>query len=135
MFINEVCKNCGLTKKAIEYYEQQQLICPKILENGYRDFSEAEVEQLKKIAVLRKLGFSVSDIQAVLNSKSTVGLYDMSAKKVLELDTMKAKQALAQRLAKNGDWEYTRRQLEILERKQTISQRLMNDSRDITACM
>lgn len=36
MLINEVCQKCRLTKKAIEYYVEQQLVQPEILENGYR---------------------------------------------------------------------------------------------------
>lgn len=126
MLINEVCKECRLTKKAIEYYEEQRLVQPQVLENGYRDFSDSEIEQLKKIAVLRKLGLSVSDIQTVLNSKNKTALYNVSTKKALELETMKAKQALAQKLAQSQDWEYTRLQLEAIEQKQTISERLLN---------
>lgn len=38
MLINEVAKLCNLTKKAVEYYTEQGLISPNILENGYRDF-------------------------------------------------------------------------------------------------
>lgn len=126
MLINEVCKKCKLTKKAIEYYEEQRLIQPQVLENGYRDFSDSEIEQLKKIAVLRKLGLSVSDIQTVLNGKNKTALYNVSNKKALELETIKAKQELAQKLAQSQDWEYTRLQLEAIEQKQTISERLLN---------
>lgn len=126
MLINEVCKECNLTKKAVEYYEEQQLIQPQVLENGYRNFSSNEVEQLKKIAILRKLGLSVSDIQTVLNKNNKAALYNVSTKKALELEIMKTKQELAQKLAKNQDWEYTRLQLEILEQKQTVSARLLN---------
>ncbi len=126
MLIYEVCKACRLTKKAIEYYEEQGLICPQVLENGYRDFSAKEIEQLKKIAILRKLGVSVADIQRVLNENNQAALYNVSIKKALEIETMKSKQELVQRLAQNQDWEYTRLQLEILEQKQTISQRLLN---------
>ena len=49
MLINEVAKLSNLTKKAVEYYTEQGLICPNILENGYRDFSEQDMEILKKI--------------------------------------------------------------------------------------
>ena len=126
MLIHEVCKACRLTKKAIEYYEEQGLICPQVLENGYRDFSAKEIEQLKKIAILRKLGVSVADIQRVLNENNQAALYNVSIKKALEIETMKSKQELVQKLVQNQDWEYTRLQLEILEQKQTISQRLLN---------
>lgn len=126
MLINEVCKECKLTKKAIEYYEEQGLIHPQVLENGYRDFSDSEIARLKKIAILRKLGLSVSDTQMVLNDETKTALYNVSTKKALELETMKAKQELAQKLAQSEDWEYTRLQLEVLEQKQTISERLLN---------
>lgn len=126
MLINEVCKECKLTKKAIEYYEEQRLIQPQVLENGYRDFSNSEIEQLKKIAILRKLGLSVSDIQTVLNGKEKLVLYNVSTKKALEIETMKSKQELAQKLAQNQDWEYTRLQLDALEQKQAISERMLN---------
>lgn len=36
MLINEVCKKCSLTQKAIEYYIEQGLVIPVIQENGYR---------------------------------------------------------------------------------------------------
>ena len=56
MLINEVSKVTGLAKKAIEYCVQQGLVCPVVLENGYRDFDEGEVERLTQIRVrlLRK---------------------------------------------------------------------------------
>lgn len=126
MLINEVCKECKLTKKAIEYYEEQRLVQPQVLENGYRDFSDSEINRLKKIAILRKLGLSVADIQMVLNDKNKTALFNVSTKKALELETMKAKQELAEKLAQSQDWEYTRLQLEAIEQKQTISERLLN---------
>ncbi len=124
MLINEVCKKCKLTKKAIEYYEEQRLIQPQILENGYRDFSVNDMERLKKIAVLRKLGLSIPDIQTVLNDKTA--LHNLSNKKTLEIETLKTKQELAQKLAQNQDWEYIRLQLETLEKKQSILERLID---------
>lgn len=66
MLINEVCKRCGLTKKAIEYYEEQGLTRPQIMGNGYRAFSEDDVIRLNKIAVLRGLGISVSAMSTPL---------------------------------------------------------------------
>lgn len=34
MLINEVCRRCGLTKKAVEYYVEQELLTPLVLETG-----------------------------------------------------------------------------------------------------
>jgi len=66
MFINDVSKAINLTKKAIEYYTNQGLVFPEILENGYWYFSENDVELLKKISVFRKIGLDTDDIKAVL---------------------------------------------------------------------
>lgn len=48
MLVNAVCKECGLTKKAVEYYIEQGLVAPSVQENGYRDFSEADIAQAEK---------------------------------------------------------------------------------------
>lgn len=126
MLINEVCKKCRLTKKAIEYYVEQQLIQPEILENGYRNFPVGDVEKLKKIAILRRLGLSVQSIKKVLDEGGQAALYKVSESKRIEIEAEKAKQALVQQLAEKKDWEYTNSQLEVLEKSQTILQRLLN---------
>lgn len=66
MLINEVCRECNLTKKAVEYYTEQGLIRPDITENGYRRFSDADVLKLRRIAVLRGLGFPCRKYAQVL---------------------------------------------------------------------
>ena len=77
MLINEVCKECNLTKKAVEYYTEQGLIQPRITENGYRQFSETDALKLKRIAVLRGLGFSVPEIRTILENDSRTAIYDV----------------------------------------------------------
>ena len=126
MLINEVCKKCKITKKAIEYYVEQKLVQPELLENGYRSFSVDDVERLKKIAILRRLGLSVQSIKEVLYGKGQVTLYKVSESKRLEMEAEKAKQALVQQLAEKQDWEYINIQLEVLEKSQTILQRMLN---------
>ena len=53
MLINEVCKECNLTKKAVEYYTEQGLIQPRITENGYRQFSETDALKLSDCSFAR----------------------------------------------------------------------------------
>ena len=58
MRIHEVCQATGLTKKAINWYEEQGLIAIPTDENGYRDFQDADIQKLKEIgwvSVPRKL--------------------------------------------------------------------------------
>lgn len=57
-------------KKAIEYYEKQRLVHPKIGENGYRNYSEKNISTLKEISVLRNLGLSISEIKDVFESSN-----------------------------------------------------------------
>ena len=105
MLINEVCKECNLTKKAVEYYTEQGLIQPRITENGYRQFSETDTLKLKRIAVLRGLGFSVPEIRTILENDSRTAIYDVLNRKELEIVELQTKQALIKQLAESGDWE------------------------------
>lgn len=126
MLINEVCKRCGLTKKAIEYYEEQGLTHPQIMGNGYRVFSEDDVIRLNKIAVLRGLGISVSDIKTVLAEKNRLSFQTICDKKELEISDIQAKQQLLHMLARNQNWEDARAQLRQLDAKQSILSRLLD---------
>ena len=99
MLINEVCKECNLTKKAVEYYTEQGLIQPRITENGYRQFSETDALKLKRIAVLRGLGFSVPEIRTILENDSRTAIYDVLNRKEFEIVELQTKQALIKQLA------------------------------------
>lgn len=68
MLRNEIQNKTGLTRKAIEYYEEKGLIKPLKLENGYRDYSEEDMKILSKISLFRKVGLSVSEIKEYLSS-------------------------------------------------------------------
>lgn len=66
MKINEVEQQVGITKKNIRFYEQQGLLSPKRnLENGYRDYAEEDVTELKKIKMLRKLSLPLEEIRQI----------------------------------------------------------------------
>ena len=71
MIRREVQTKTGLTRKAIEYYEEKGLITPERLDNGYRDYSDKDVRTLEKISILSKVGLSVAEIKAMLRSKDS----------------------------------------------------------------
>nr|WP_245149643.1 MerR family transcriptional regulator [Peptoniphilus raoultii] len=52
MLRSEIQKETGLTRKAIEYYEDKGLIHPQKSENGYRDYSTKDLEILKRYLYL-----------------------------------------------------------------------------------
>lgn len=126
MLINEVCKECSLTKKAIEYYIEQELISPAIQDNGYRSFSHDDIATLKKVSVLRNLGLSVSDIRDVLSSETTTSLDEIYHKKTVQIAILQEKQKLIQELTAKRDWEEIQDKLSQLQKKQTVLERLMN---------
>ena len=125
MLINEVCKACRLTKKAIEYYEEQGLICPAVMENGYRQFLDDDISRLKKISILRGLGLSVSEIRSILGREDLSLLHDVQNKKEFEIADLQAKQELIKQLVRDEDWNHIRNQLDILEQKQSVLMRLL----------
>ena len=67
MKIKQVEELVGITSKNIRFYENQGLLTPERAENGYREYHEQNIEALKKIKLLRKLGISVEEIRTVLN--------------------------------------------------------------------
>ncbi|MCF2616191.1 MerR family transcriptional regulator [Oscillibacter valericigenes] len=74
MKINEVEALVGITKKNIRFYEAEGLLAPRRnSDNGYRDYGEAEVETLRRIKLLRKLGVPLEDIRQMLSGAHTVG--------------------------------------------------------------
>lgn len=104
MQINEVCNLTGLTKKAIDYYEQKQIINHKIMKNSYREFSEIEIDRLEKVAVFRALGLSVNDIKVILNSKfSKEQLRKCVIKKNLENELSNIQTQLLEKLSMDED--------------------------------
>lgn len=66
MLLNEIVKEVGMTKRAIKYYEEKGLLTVNKDNNGYRNYSNQDVDTLKKISVYRKLGIGIKDIQKLL---------------------------------------------------------------------
>lgn len=73
MKINEVEARVGITKKNIRFYEQEGLLSPRRNhENGYRDYSQQEVDTLMRIKLLRKLGLPLEEIRRLQAGHITV---------------------------------------------------------------
>ena len=64
MKINQVAELVGITSKNIRFYEDQGLIKPgRDPENGYRDYTLEDAEQLGRIKLLRQLGIPCETIR------------------------------------------------------------------------
>ncbi|NLZ49509.1 MAG: MerR family transcriptional regulator [Clostridiales bacterium] len=125
MLINEASKITNLTKKAIEYYVEQGLILPVVLDNGYRDFSEKDVEILKKISVLRRLGLTVEEIKLVFKDDTKTTLGRIALQRELNLQREEAKKALIDKLSKEENYGEIDAQLKAIENSKTISEKLL----------
>ncbi|GGI16888.1 MerR family transcriptional regulator [Gottfriedia solisilvae] len=67
--IDDVAKECGLTKRAIRYYEEIGLIPPPDRsEGGFRLYTDQHIERLKQIMNVRDvLGFSLQEVQEYIS--------------------------------------------------------------------
>ena len=73
MKINEVEAAVGVTKKNICFYEEEGLITPsREPGNGYRSYSQADVERLRRIKLLRKLDVPLAEIREMLEGRKTL---------------------------------------------------------------
>lgn len=70
MKIGEVAKLTGLTVSNIRFYEKKGLLEPaREQESDYRNYSEADVNRLKKIMFYRKMNISVENISLLLDGR------------------------------------------------------------------
>ena len=65
--IREVCEELGLTLRALRFYEGKGLIAPK-RKNRHRFYHTTDVERLRAIMKLKRLGLSLREIREVLQS-------------------------------------------------------------------
>ena len=66
MRINEVVKITGVSARTLQYYDEIGLLIPQKLDNGYRDYTEENLEKLQKILFYRFLKFKLNDIRELL---------------------------------------------------------------------
>lgn len=86
MQIRELEARAGMERASIRYYEREGLLCPARQENGYRDYSEADLNELLRIRLLRQLGLSVEAIRAL--QQGTLRLADALTDRQAELAGM-----------------------------------------------
>lgn len=69
MKIKEVEELLEISRANIRFYEKEGLLNPNRQTNNYREYSKNDVEMLKKILVLRKLGFTIEEIKDLQEEK------------------------------------------------------------------
>ncbi|TRX55742.1 MerR family transcriptional regulator [Thalassomonas sp. M1454] len=67
--ISELASKVGLSRTAILYYEKQQLIKGKRLDNGYRVYSDKDLQRIRLIQQLQAGGLSLKECKACVEEK------------------------------------------------------------------
>lgn len=92
MLIGELVKRTRLSKETIRHYEDIGLIRGiKIQSNGYKNYPDRLVEDLKLIGLAKDLGFTLKEIKSFLNllQKGQLGRSNLNLaiqKKIAEID-------------------------------------------------
>lgn len=106
MKINEVEQLIGITKRNIRFYEKEGLLAPgRDAANGYRNYSDADVEALRKIKLLRKLDMPMEEIRKM--QQGTLTLTDGLRRHIIQLEreqeNLATIRSLCQELAEAGE--------------------------------
>jgi Cu(I)-responsive transcriptional regulator len=92
----------GLPPKTIRYYEEIGLLIPARRPNGYRDYSDADVQRLAFLHRARNLGFDIESCRKLLalysdDARESAAVKELAAahlaeveQKMVELDEMAA---------------------------------------------
>lgn len=85
MKIGEAAKKAGISPGNIRFYEKKGLLKPSREESSsYRNYTEEDVERLKRILVLRKTDLSVENIFLLLDGKEDPGFLLRKQEEILE---------------------------------------------------
>lgn len=84
MNIQEVENRTRLSRANIRFYEKEGLIAPARRENGYRDYTQADVDALLRIRLLRELGFSLQAVGQV--QRGEADFQEMLARRIRETE-------------------------------------------------
>ncbi|MEU4230136.1 MerR family transcriptional regulator [Nonomuraea sp. NPDC026600] len=67
MRIGDLAHKTGVNRRLLRYYEEQDLLRPVRLDNGYREYTEADISAVRHIRALLAAGLSTAVIARVLH--------------------------------------------------------------------
>ncbi|WP_423800883.1 MerR family transcriptional regulator [Neobacillus sp. SAB-20_R2A] len=67
MKIGELSRLTGVSVRSLRYYEEQGILSPIRLANGYREYHDLAVEQVNTIKFYLNLGLTIEQISGFLN--------------------------------------------------------------------
>ena len=93
MNIGQAAQRAGLPTKTIRYYEDIGLLKPARRANGFRDYADRDVHELRFIARARGLGFSVEECRHLLELYRDTGRASAEVREMAagHIDAIRAK--------------------------------------------
>ncbi|WP_431982813.1 MerR family transcriptional regulator [Streptomyces qinglanensis] len=64
--MKEMVRRTGVHERLLRYYEKQGLLSPQRLPSGYREYSETDVDTVRRVRCLLTAGLSTSAIAQIL---------------------------------------------------------------------
>ncbi len=110
MIIGRAALETKLPARTIRYYEDIGLIQPSRAQNGYRDYSDADVHRLRFLQRARDLGFSIEECRLLLSlyddqNRASADVKTLAQNKIREIEQkvneLKALKSALQALADN----------------------------------
>ena len=97
--VGELARRCGISVRALHHYDEIGLLRPTFrTESGHRLYGAEELRRLQRILSLRQLGFSLDDVQSLLEQPG-FALRDVIERHRADLEARIAReQRLVQRL-------------------------------------
>lgn len=62
MTIGELAEKTGVSLRSLRYYEEKQLLKPDRLANGYRQYSDIDLEKIRMIQLYLSMGLTTNEI-------------------------------------------------------------------------
>ncbi|MCR5835742.1 MAG: MerR family transcriptional regulator [Lachnospiraceae bacterium] len=105
MTIKELEQILEVPRATVRYYEKEGLINPQRESNGYRDYSNEDIEKLKKIIIFRKIGISVNEIEDIFDgAKSVNEVLDENIKNLQnQIDELAGAMNLSRKIQENKE--------------------------------
>jgi len=93
MNVGKLSREIGIPVATLHYYEEIGLVEPERAENGYRDFGDQQITQLRMLAQARHLGFGLEECRRLLdlNADPARASRDVKALALRNLDTVRSK--------------------------------------------
>jgi Cu(I)-responsive transcriptional regulator len=104
MNISQAARQSGLSAKTIRYYEDIQLVAPAARgENGYRQYDQKSVAELRFLARARDVGFDLEEARQLLELQRDRARQSRHARELVLAKSRKLQERIEQLLAMQKD--------------------------------